>query len=418
MTGLIIAAMLAILVWSLLSDRLRRWQISGPVSMVALGLVAGFAVSGELVAGLNTDLAERSVELILAVILFVDATEVRGGFLAGERGIVARLLGIALPLSLVLAVLCGIPLLGGSSLQVVLIVALVVMPVDFAPAGELLRDSRVPRRLRHSLTVESGYADAIRSPLFAVALIAASAPTQQQSLLDVVEHAIPEIGFAVLVGAGTGLLAGVLARASVARGWASTHGVRLGTALLPIIVYGGATALHGNGFLAAFLAGIAYKSARVGRAPSGDEVMREEVSLLDEIGVLSSLVMWFVFGAAAVLVFLAPLDWAAVLYGLLALTLLRVVPVLLALLGSRSTGRDRVTLGVLGPRGTSTIMFGLLAFNALDDDSASTVLYVMVVTVLGSVLLHGVLGSRLVPALGWRSAPPRARPATVGEEPA
>lgn len=418
MTGLIIAAMLAILVWSLLSDRLRRWQISGAVSMVALGLVAGFAVSGELVAGLNTDLAERSVELILAVILFVDATEVRGGFLAGERGIVARLLGIALPLSLVLAVLCGIPLLGGSSLQVVLIVALVVMPVDFAPAGELLRDSRVPRRLRHSLTVESGYADAIRSPLFAVALIAASAPTQQQSLLDVVEHAIPEIGFAVLVGAGTGLLAGVLARASVARGWASTHGVRLGTALLPIIVYGGATALHGNGFLAAFLAGIAYKSARVGRAPSGDEVMREEVSLLDEIGVLSSLVMWFVFGAAAVLVFLAPLDWAAVLYGLLALTLLRVVPVLLALLGSRSTGRDRVTLGVLGPRGTSTIMFGLLAFNALDDDSASTVLYVMVVTVLGSVLLHGVLGSRLVPALGWRSAPPRARPATVGEEPA
>ncbi|WP_024355469.1 cation:proton antiporter [Leucobacter chironomi] len=418
MTGLIIAAMLAILVWSLLSDRLRRWQISGPVSMVALGLVAGFAVSGELVAGLNTDLAERSVELILAVILFVDATEVRGGFLAGERGIVARLLGIALPLSLVLAVLCGIPLLGGSSLQVVLIVALVVMPVDFAPAGELLRDSRVPRRLRHSLTVESGYADAIRSPLFAVALIAASAPTQQQSLLDVVEHAIPEIGFAVLVGAGTGLLAGVLARASVARGWASTHGVRLGTALLPIIVYGGATALHGNGFLAAFLAGIAYKSARVGRAPSGDEVMREEVSLLDEIGVLSSLVMWFVFGAAAVLVFLAPLDWAALLYGLLALTLLRVVPVLLALLGSRSTGRDRVTLGVLGPRGTSTIMFGLLAFNALDDDSASTVLYVMVVTVLGSVLLHGVLGSRLVPALGWRSAPPRARPATVGEEPA
>lgn len=418
MTGLIIAAMLAILVWSLLSDRLRRWQISGPVSMVALGLVAGLAVSGELVAGLNTDLAERSVELILAVILFVDATEVRGGFLAGERGIVARLLGIALPLSLVLAVLCGIPLLGGSSLQVVLIVALVVMPVDFAPAGELLRDSRVPRRLRHSLTVESGYADAIRSPLFAVALIAASAPTQQQSLLDVVEHAIPEIGFAVLVGAGTGLLAGVLARASVARGWASTHGVRLGTALLPVIVYGGATALHGNGFLAAFLAGIAYKSARVGRAPSDDEVMREEVSLLDEIGVLSSLVMWFVFGAAAVLVFLAPLDWTAVLYGLLALTLLRVVPVLLALLGSRSTGRDRVTLGVLGPRGTSTIMFGLLAFNALDDDSASTVLYVMVVTVLGSVLLHGVLGSRLVPALGWRSAPPHARPAAVGEEPA
>lgn len=414
MTGLIIAAMLAILIWSMLSSRLRRWQISGPVSMVACGLVAGFVVSGELIAGLNTDLAERTVELILAVILFVDATEVRGGFLAGERGIVARLLGIALPLSLVLAVLCGIPLLGGSPLLVVVIVALVVMPVDFAPAGELLRDSRIPQRLRHSLTVESGYADAIRSPLFAVALLAASAPSQEQSLLDVVGHAIPEIGFAVLVGVGTGLLAGLLARAAMARGWTSTHGIRLGTALLPFIVYGGAIALHGNGFLAAFLAGIAYKSTRVRREPSGDEVMREEVSLLDEIGVLSSLVMWFVFGAAAALVFLAPLDWAAVLYGLLALTLLRGVPALIALLGSHTGLRERVTLGVLGPRGTSTIMFGLLAFNDLDDDPANTVLYVTVVTVLGSVLLHGVLGSRLVSALGWRGGLPGARSAMTG----
>ena len=405
MTGLIIGAMIAILVWSLLSDRLGRSHVTGPVAMVLCGLAAGLALSGELVAGLNTDLAERTVELILAVILFVDATEVRGGFLAGERSMVARLLGIALPLSLVLAVGCGVLLIGGSSLVVVALIALIVMPVDFAPAGEMLRDRRLPRRLRQSLVVESGYADAIRSPLFAVALIAAQAPAQDGSLLDVVEHAVPEIGFALLIGVGAGLLAGWLARAAVARGWASAHGIRLGTVLLPIIVYAGATVVHGNGFLAAFLAGIAYKSVRVRREPSGDEVLRDEVSLLDEIGVLSSLIMWFVFGAAAALVFLAPIEWAYLLYGLLALTLLRALPVLAAFLGSRASRRERLTLGVLGPRGTSTIMFGLLAFNALDGAAANTALYVMVVTVLGSVLLHGLLGVRLVGALGWGDRP-------------
>lgn len=393
MVTLIIGAMVAILLWSLVSDRLQRWHASGPVAMVLCGLVLGFFIAGDIADELNTDLAERTVELILAMILFVDATEVRGRLRTDERTLVARLLGIAFPVSLVLAVLIGIPLLGAPSLAAVVVVALVVMPIDFAPAGELLRDRRIPRALRNGLTLESGYVDAVRAPLFAVALIVIESPGEEHSVLDVLEHALPDIGYALLIGLGLGLAAGCFARASARRGWATAHGISLGTVLIPLIAYGCATGLHGNGFVAASLAGIVYKRIRV--RGIGDEVLHREISLLEDIGTLSSLFMWFVFGAVTTLVLLSPFEWGWLCCALLALTLLRWVPVGVSLLGGRRTARERVLLGFLGPRGTSTIVFGLLAFNALPDAQADIVLYVMVMTVLGSVVLHGFLGRRI-----------------------
>jgi NhaP-type Na+/H+ or K+/H+ antiporter len=69
----------------------------------------------------------------------------------------------------------------------------------------------------------------------------------------------------------------------------------------------------------------------------------------------------------------------------------RVVPVLLSLAGSRLSGRERLLVGALGPRGTTTIVFGLLAFNRLPEGpAADTILIITVVCVLGSVVLHGM----------------------------
>ncbi len=78
-----------------------------------------------------------------------------------------------------------------------------------------------------------------------------------------------------------------------------------------------------------------------------------------------------------------------VLGGLAALTVLRIVPVYLALMRTDIGPRDRLLLGVLGPRGTASIVFGLLAFNELDGMVADETLYAMTVTVLASVVLHG-----------------------------
>ena len=394
MVLLLVCSMVSMLLWSLFSERLQRWRIAGPMAMVLSGLVIGFILRDDVASHLNTDLAERTVEIVLALLLFVDATEVRGGFLGGERKIVGRLLGLALPLSIVLTVLVGVPLLGVSSIAVVLAIACIVLPIDFAPAAELLRDQRLPRRIRHGLAVESGYNDGIFSPLFAFALLLLGLPGETKSPLAALEDAVPALGFAILVGVGIGGLTGLLARVSSRRDWVTSHGLRIAMVLIPLVTYACATAIGGNGFVAAFLAGIAYKLTRLGRAGSHDDVPHAELSLVDEIGQMSALVMWSMFGVVTAFVFMTPFEWTWILFGLLALTVFRAIPVYLAFLGSGLNFREQTALGLLGPRGTSSAVFGLLAFNAMRDDDAYAAMYIMVVTVLGSVILYGLFGAR------------------------
>lgn len=390
--------MVAIIVWAMVSAGLRRHHLSGTVVMVLCGLVSGIFLIGDLEEHLDTDLAEHIVELVLALLLFLDATEVRGGFLAGERSIVARLLAGALPLSILTAACTAAVMFPSTPVSVALALACVAMPVDFAPAPDLIRDRRLPRRIRHGLVVESGYNDGIFSPVFAAALLLAAGSDHEEDAAASLAHAVPAIGYAVLVGVGAGAVVGLLARITVARGWTTSHGLRPVMLLLPLAVYGFTVLVDGNGFVAAFLAGLVYRRARVAGSAEHGDVPRDELLLVDEVGNLMSLFMWFVVGAVATLLFQTPVDWRAAVFALLALTVLRVVPVLLSFPGSSIPARERLTLGLLGPRGTSTIVFGLLAFNALDDDSASLVLQVTVLTVLGSSVLHGVLATRVLPA--------------------
>lgn len=413
MITVIVCGLVAMLAWSLFSRRLQRWHVTGPVALVGCGIAVGFFFADQIMLGLDTDISEPIVELILAVLLFVDATEVRGGYLGGQHGLVARLLGIALPLSLVLAVLVGIPLLGipvldAPSLAITALVALVVVPVDFAPAANFLRDRVIPRRLRNALAVESGYADAIRAPIFAFLLVIAESPDESHTLWELLGHAVPDIVFAVVAGAGVGALAGVLARVALRRGWVQLHGLRISAVLIPIVTYAVAVGLHGNGFVAAFIAGITYRLIRArGTATERERhevALREELSLIESVGELASLLMWFVFGTVVSVVFLLAVDWSLILYGLLALTLLRSIPVQLSMLGSGLHFRERSALGFMGPRGTSTIVFGLLAFNAIETTDAVIVLYAMVVTVLASVILHGLFGTLISRAIVGRRA--------------
>ena len=81
-----------------------------------------------------------------------------------------------------------------------------------------------------------------------------------------------------------------------------------------------------------------------------------------------------------------------VLFCLLALTVVRLLPVLVAMLGSPFSWRERLLIGWLGPRGTTSIVFGLLAFNVLAGDAERAALMTMVVAVLGSV--HAARGRR------------------------
>ncbi|WP_308016807.1 cation:proton antiporter [Pseudonocardia sp. ICBG162] len=173
--------------------------------------------------------------------------------------------------------------------------------------------------------------------------------------------------------------------------------------LAPLVSYTAAVALSGNGFVAAFVCGIAFRYVhrillarrlRSGveaehTAGSASAALSRDFTLLEDATSLLTASMWFVVGIAGVY-FLSAVTMPILVFCLLALTVLRGVPVLLALIGTDLSGRERLLAGLLGPRGTTTIVFGLLAFNGLPDgEPADTIIVSTVLCVVGSVLLHG-----------------------------
>src|SRR5690242_593252 len=99
--------MAILLVWALVAGRLARWSITAPLAMVIAGVLLTAGPSPIFIIDLDTSSAERAVEVVLAILLFVDATETPGGVFGREPRLTLRLLAIALPLSGGLAILAG-----------------------------------------------------------------------------------------------------------------------------------------------------------------------------------------------------------------------------------------------------------------------------------------------------------------------
>ena len=371
--------------WALGAGRLERARLTAPIVLIVAGVAAGFTTSDALAVALNADVAQHGAEIILAVLLFVDATDVRGGLFGREPRAALRVLLLAMPLSLGLSVLLGAWMLPELSFAVLLVIACAVVPTDFAPAATILRDARVPERVRNVLNVEAGYNDGIVAPVFIFALAFAGDDVRTETPLRALGSAVPQALTAIVVGGAVGALLALAINSATRRGWMTGQSVRMILVTAPMLAYGLSLAFDGNGFVSAFVCGITFHYLR--HSPS----WHEELEFVDDIGFLLSAIMWFVVGAVAVLAVERGVSWQTVVFCLLALTLVRVVPVLLAMLRSRFSWRERMMLACLGPRGTSTIVFGLLAYNVLDGADEHDVLAVMVVVVLGSVVIHGLI---------------------------
>lgn len=197
-----------------------------------------------------------------------------------------------------------------------------------------------------------------------------------------------------------GALLGWLMDLAHQSGWVSDQSARVAVLLAPLLTYTATVAIDGNGFVASFVCGIAFRyvhrllkarRVRTGRAEARTDALNTDLHLLEDVTGLLTMTMWFVVGIAAVLTFYLGVSWQVLLFCAAVLTVVRLVPVFLAFTGSRMPRRERLLVGALGPRGTTTIVFGLLAFNRLPEgNAADTILTITVVCVLGSVALHGV----------------------------
>lgn len=299
-----------------------------------------------------------------------------------DAAVPARLLCIGLPLSIALGTLAAALLFPSLDVWAAAVIAACVAPTDAALGAPVVEDRHVPVRVRRALGVESGLNDGIATP-FVTFLIAATVSESVTRSTVNVTSALGDLaigtGFGMAVGLGGGFLLMVARR----RGWSAGASQGIIGVALALLAYAGSIELGGNGFIAAFVAGLSFGTVLPERE-------QESALAFDaRAGELLSFVVWFLFGAVMVTA-LADTTWQTAAFAVLALTVVRMAPVAAALTGTRLTGATVAFMGWFGPRGLASVVFGLIAFDSMAGPDAQAVVSAIALTVLASVVAHGV----------------------------
>ncbi|WP_353827011.1 cation:proton antiporter [Agromyces sp. SYSU T0242] len=387
----VIVVLAMIIVWSALSRPLDRRGITSALFLMVVGFAVGLVAPDLLDVSLETVVAERVAEIALVLLLFSDATRLDLRVLRHQLGWPARLLLIGLPLTILAGAAIGALVFPGMALASAFLLATMLAPTDAALGQRVVSDDKVPARVRQALDVESGLNDGLAVPLFLVALSIANAELETGLTTAVAGSMTAQIGWGVTAGLVAGLLGGIPFRLADRRGWIARDWRQILPLAVALLAYAIAEQLGGSGFIAAFVAGLAF-----GRLAGP---ARSTVTVLSEAaGDLLAAVTWIAFGAIAIGLALPYLSWQVVLYAILSLTLVRMVPVAIALLVGRGGAPRIETIGFIGwfgPRGLASLVFVLIAVERGVPES-ETVLTTVVVTVALSIMLHGLTSAPLV----------------------
>ncbi len=399
--------------------RLDRLSVTSAIVFTAAGVVLGGEALDVLPLSIGTEATKLLAESALAVLLFADASSVDARAARNDAGLVARLLLVGLPLTVVAGAVVAAPLLPDLTWPACLLLAAVLAPTDAALGMAVFGNRAVPARVRRVLNVESGLNDGLATPIvfFMIAVVTDEATDSSSAVLtEALGRAAADLALGVAVGAGVAALGGGLMM------WARRHGTttpeseEIGVLALAVLSYVAALAVDVNGFVAAFVGGLVFGAVTRG-------AMRERAGVTDVVGQLLAVLVWVIFGAVLAGPVLADgPDWAPIGYALLSLTLIRMVPVALALTGSGLRPVSLAFMGWFGPRGMASVVFVLVVVIELEEvapDMAALIGETGTWTILFSVLLHGLTAGPVGRAYGRRadrlpaSAPERA----AGPEP-
>jgi len=371
--------------WGTLSARLERFDVTAPITFVLAGLLLTHGPLAVLGIAPSKELIKELAEFTLALVLFSDASRVGLHELRVDAGLYVRLLGGALPLTIALGTLLALALAGGS-IWLALLVGAALAPTDAALGAGMMVNPVVPARIRRLINVESGLNDGIATPFVSVALAGAATGGQ------VAEHgpaaAAAELAVGIVVGVAAGGVGGLLVNAARRRGWAADGFAGAAVLGLAVCAYASAVAVHGNGFIAAFVGGLAFGT-------TGGRRGEPLVPFVEETGALASVLVWLAFGAVALVPAMKTLTWPIVLYAILSLTIVRMAPVAVALAGARLGWATVVLVAWFGPRGLASVVFALLALEELGSHTADRAVAVIAITVLLSVVAHGATAEPL-----------------------
>ena len=392
----IIAA--AYLAYSLVSERLRTTIITAPIVFVALGLLVGPVGLGLISPIADIGLADRVFELTLILVLFSDAFAIDAPRLVRERSLPSRLLAIGLPLTIGLGWALAAVMFAGLDIWEAALVGAVLAPTDASLAQSVIVDRRVPQPVRDGLNVESGLNDGIALP-FVIIFIGLTQEATGGTGPHIVETFLRALVLSALLGGLTGWLGGRLVVAARERGWIGATWRPLALLAIALLAYAAAVVVDGSGFIGAWVAGLSAgmavrrRSRPVATDRSADHGAAigegPESPFIDGLGVLLTTASYLIFGALLLGPRLATMTLPVVVFAVLALTLVRMVPVAVSLIGARLGRPTLLFVGWFGPRGLASIVFTVLIVDqALPGVPLITT--IVTATVALSVLAHGV----------------------------
>src|SRR6478672_496186 len=385
--------MVTVYLWGTLSARFERADLTAPIVFVGVGALLGQL--GVVNGTAAPETLRPLVELTLVWVLFCDAARVPLRDLREDLGRCIRLLGIGLPLTILAGWGVAAWLFPHGGVWLALLVGAALAPTDAALGVPMATNPVVPVRIRRLITVESGLNDGIATP---VVLSALSGAAEAEGLAGAegTGSALAQLAVGAAVGAATGLAGGTMLKVARARGWTAEDFAGIAVLALAVSAYALALISHGNGFIAAFVAGLTFGAAAGPRGAS-------ELLFLEQASGLISLLVWMLFGATAVPIVVDRLTVSSIVYAVLSLTLVRMVPVALATIGAGLDRRTILFVGWFGPRGLASLVFALLAVEQLGSSAAPAV-SVIAVTVALSVIAHGASAGPLAARYGRAAA--------------
>jgi NhaP-type Na+/H+ or K+/H+ antiporter len=374
--------------YSLVSKRLDRTVITAPILFTAAGMLALPLVPGLASREHGIEILLHVAEVGLVLLLFTDASRTDLRVLQQIRTLPVRLLTTGMLLTLLLGALAGWSVLGLSIWEAGILSA-ILAPTDAGLGQVIVNSPRVPIRIRQALNVEAGLNDGLSVPflLFFLALVA---PGEEARNARLAQFMVEQLGYGAVVGGGIGLVGGWFLGWASRVGWMEESRRDLAVVALPLLCVLLSMGVGASMFIAAFVAGLA---VQVGFR----EAAQHSVEFTEGWGQLLNLSVFFLFGLLAARVH--GLQPSHLVYALLSLTVVRMLPVAVALLGTRLSRATVLFMGWFGPRGLASIVLGLVYLeHQAHTPGEPAIRLAIVTTVLLSVFLHGL---STLPGIEW-----------------
>ena len=377
-----------LLVVAIFSGLIGKLPISFQMIFIVAGMFVGWLVTGyvDVTQPPYSTIIFLIAEIALVLVLFSDASRV--GLKALKNKLSTRLLTIGLPITIILGVIIATLLFPGIPWWVAGLIGAALAPTDAALGQIVVQNKKVPERIRSTIEIESGLNDGGSVPFLLVFIAIGLAAEAFKPSGYFIQVAFQQIGFGIIVGLVVGLVGGWLVLKARDKEWITPEFQRIAFLAMAILTFLIADEVGGSGFIAAFIGGLAL-----------GYIVKDAGKILIDFseteGQFLNLAVFFLLGIV-VLPLLFNITWQIILYSVLSLTVIRMLPVAISLIGTKLGSDSVLFIGWFGPRGLASIVLALLALDELKVfPGDTTFITVVFVTVLLSVFAHGLTASPL-----------------------